>query len=144
MAALLFVSGVFTGAGLLSVMSFTGGSDPPTSPPVVTPITLPDANANFRRYYNGAEVAPTPFKGFYVDTVQIRALSQLHRLYPSLPGFRVYMGRDLSNASVSVVVGVDSRGLDLTSNTMYMTSSLVRSGPCPFVCDQQSPITRTD
>ncbi len=139
---LTFLSGFIVGAGLLALLSFNYGSSSPNTPPRgVTQVDTTVAKASFSRYYSSAEVSPMAFKGFYIDTTQINALVDLRKLSSRLPGFRIYMGKNVSNAYVGIIVGVNSNGLDQVTGPIYLTNS-PQTGPCPFVCDVASPIIR--
>jgi hypothetical protein len=52
------------------------------------------------------------------------------------------MGMTDSGERVGIVVGVNDRLSDAAFGRIYKTNS-VNSGPCPFICDETSPITNT-
>ena len=135
------IIGILIGATPFIFMSFTQNTSIRAVPQGLATITAQDANLLFKNYFKTATAPTTPIKGFFLDSLQYNAMKLIAGEKNDLAGFRVYLGKDRNNLPVSIVVGVDSKGSDATSNTLYKTSS-IKSGPCPFVCDFTSTITR--
>ena len=139
--AMTFILGLLFGVTLLVFMSFSESGVTRTPSQGLTVISAADANSMLKNYLKTATISTTPIKGFFLDTLQVNAMKLLAKENAALSGFRIYLGKDKSNTTVGIVVGVDNRGLDATSNTIYRTSS-VKAGPCPFVCDVNSTISK--
>jgi len=141
MPLMTLIIGILIGATPFIFMSFTQNSSTRAVPQGLATITAPDANVLFKNYFRSATAPTTPIKGFFLDSLQFSAMKLIAGEKNELAGFRVYLGKDRNNLPVSIVVGVDSKGADATTYPIYKTSSL-KSGPCPFVCDQTSNITK--
>jgi hypothetical protein len=139
-SAAFFIGAIF-GISLFAVLSFSK----PTAPPLPNqPLDIIDtlaAKKLFYNYYNSTGPIPTTFKGFMVDRLQLEAMNNLVNYDRTLTGFRLYMGMTDSGERVGIVVGVNDRLSDAPGR-IYQTAS-VNSGPCPFICDETSPITNT-
>jgi hypothetical protein len=105
----------------------------------IKPITALAANGIFRQYYTLASSLNARLKGFAVNKDQLSAMNSISSQNSSLVGFRIYLAKS-STVYKSIIVGILSNGRDSTSNTIYETE-LTSSGPCPDVCDAESPIT---
>ena len=136
-----FVLGVGTGIMMIVLLSFSKSPVPAESPQVLRPIDTTEAQTLLRHYLSSTTIPAMPVKGFFLDMQQLDAMNRLSRENTTLTGFRIYLGKDANNVVVGIVVGVNNRGSDAVSNTIYKTESS-RSGPCPPVCDITSPITR--
>lgn len=138
-----FIAGIVVGLGILGVSSIQGSSPQSDLPRGVTPVSTSVANSAFRLYYSSAQVPTEKFKGFYFDTTQLNAVNYLHKIYKSVPGFRLYLAKDATSGKFgSIIVGVDNAGKDAVSGAIYMTT-VTNPGPCPYVCDEASPIIKT-
>jgi hypothetical protein len=134
-----FVSGVVIGIGTMALISHPCTSDN-ISEAGITLIAPGDANTLVNNYAGSEDKVPTePVKGFYLDTTQLNAMRIIGRQNSSLPGFRIYLGKNSSNLIQGIVVGVDNRGMDVYTGKIYTTTS-PNCGPCPWVCDVSSPI----
>jgi hypothetical protein len=102
-------------------------------------VTAGEAQALVKHYTETAETPAVPVKAVFLDLLQLAAMNELVAENPSLAGFRVYFGLESNGAGVGVVVGVDARNTDLSTQGIYKTLS-VNSGPCPPNCDRESPI----
>jgi hypothetical protein len=138
---LSFVFGAIIGVSLFALFSFTRTTAPAEPQSSVTVITAADAHALLNRYLMTAPASTTPIKGFYLDLQQLDAMNRLVKENPALAGFRLYLGKAVNDIPVGIVVGVDNKGSDATTNSIYKTDSQ-KSGPCPTICDQNSPITK--
>lgn len=130
-----FLSGFILALFMITTWSFIApGEGPPT-------ISVAEANTYFKNYFTTASPYPsnTIIKGIVIDKAQLDAMNALVSRDASINTFRIYMGKD-STSSMALVVGVDVNGRDMTG-TIYQ-STLDRMGPCPVVCDANSPITR--
>ena len=103
----------------------------------VSKISVDTANAYFNCYMKTFRTVDT-LKGFNLNRDVLRALN-LIAANPDIKSFRVYMGIFGDPVDVGIVVGVNSAGGDDTTN-IYTTQGAV--GPCPDVCDDESPITK--
>ena len=139
MISVTFLLGAVFGISLFAVLSFSNPSNPssPNPPTLIDTIT---ANRYFFNYYNSSGPAPQKFKGFFVDRFQLEAMNTLVNNDRTLTGFRLYMGKDDRGDTLGIVVGVNNRLSDAKLGPIYQTAS-VKSGPCPFICDESSPIT---
>jgi hypothetical protein len=133
--AFTFLSGILLGASAIALVSFRA-SQPAPSP---ARISLEEANMLYKNYYNSASPSNSVFSGFAINREQLSAISALAAENQGLSGFRVYMGYDPSAGNVGIIVGVNGSDQDITS-TIYRTSS-GSSGPCPTICDVNSPVT---
>jgi hypothetical protein len=140
LSVLPFFLGAVLGFSLFAMVSFTRADAPVNSPPEPDSISATDANVLLKRYLVTATTSPTPIKAFYIDLKQLDAMKLLLNKNSTLAGFRVYLGKTPGNNQVGIVVGVDNRGLDVATKTIYRTDS-PQSGPCPTVCDASSPIS---
>jgi hypothetical protein len=96
------------------------------------------ANKYFRTYML-KPVSVDTLKAFTINLEQFQAMGRILSEDASVHGFRIYMGADsIPSNQVMMVVGTGSP--DKTSS-IYKTSS-ADSGPCPFICDVNSPITK--
>ena len=92
-------------------------------------ISVQTAHNNLANYLNNN---PGSINAFTINLQQLQAIKLLFQANPSATGFRVYLGDRMS------VVAIDNRGQDITT-LIYGTSS-INSGPCPLICDVDSPI----
>jgi hypothetical protein len=130
---LTFMSGMFAGALLLGILSFSSPNPP------MDIITAADAHAYYLNYMGRALPYNNVIKGYVIDIEQYNAMGQIIKDNPQLAGFRIYNGIDNNSTNLGIVVGVTSQGLDYISGKIYKT--VARSvGPCPPVCDNSSPI----
>jgi hypothetical protein len=136
---LTFISGIVLGVSAIGLFSFSNPVHPPALLPDVSKISVSEANTLFKNYYQSATPTTTVFKGFALNREELTALNNLLTENSSLSGFRIYMGKDVTSASVGIVVGVNSSGKDVTAS-IYQ-SVAVGSGPCPTICDVNSAIT---
>jgi hypothetical protein len=98
------------------------------------------ANTYYHTYHSNPDIIDT-LKGFTINLEQFHAMCMILNADTtgSVHGFRIYMGADSIPANkVMMVVGTGSP--DKTAQ-IYLTSAAA-SGPCPFICDTQSPITK--
>ncbi len=102
-------------------------------------ITATQANNYCKNYMSKSEPLNQVVKGFTVDKAQLSAMNTIAAENSSLTGFRIYMGKDNNNAKIGIVVGTDGNGRDAVSNSIFNTDS-PSSGPCPTICDNNSPI----
>jgi len=141
MPLMTLIIGIVIGATPFIFMSFTQNTSNRNVPQGLETITAQEGNLLFKSYFRSATAPTTPIKGFYLDSLQFSAMKLIAGEKNDLAGFRVYLGKDRNNLTVSIVVGVDDKGADATTYPIYKTSS-VRTGLCPFVCDLTSTITK--
>ena len=139
LAAMTFIMGIGVGISLFALFSFTRTTPVPEPPQDYTSVSAASANGYLRSYLSAAPVINQKIKGFYLDTLQLNAMKMIFEENKKLAGFRIYIGVENRN-QVGIVVGVDSQGKDATSNGIYKTNS-IKTGPCPYDCDVESPIT---
>jgi hypothetical protein len=137
--ALPFLAGAIFGISLLGLLSFTGQSKSALTDPVVTKISVTDAHTYFQNYYKNATMPASKIKGFVIDKEDLTAMNIIMGATPSAAGFRVYFGTDANGAGILIMCGVDANGYDMTGNVYSATTN--RVGPCPPVCDVNSPIS---
>jgi len=138
LTALGFFSGVVLTISVMGLFAFSNAPGSAGPGGEITPVSSTVANGYFKNYMAGAVSVNQVIKGFTVYKAQLDAMNNIAKENPNLPGFRIYMGRDNNANLVSIVVGVDSKGLDAVKNTIYNT--FAPGNPCPPVCDVQSPI----
>ena len=136
-----FLLGAIFGISLISVLSFISPDNPPAPSQDITIIDTATANRYFNNYYQSAGSLPSPVKGFLLDRLQLEAMNNLMNYDRTLAGFRLIMGKDENGQKVGIVVGVNAGLSDAALGRVYKTTS-ANSGPCPFICDELSPITR--
>jgi hypothetical protein len=134
---LTFISGIIIGVSALMLFSFTSAS-PVSASSAVSKISVADANALFRTYFDKTAPINAVVKGFSITKEHLTALNNLSNENPGLSSFRIYMGND-AGGNVGIVVGVSSAGTDVT--TSIYRAAAASSGPCPTICDASSPIT---
>ena len=143
LVSIAFFLGIVSVISLFAVYSFTGMQEPQSSPGTVAPISAKEANLLLTNYLKTADTLHKPLKGFYLDRQQLEALNMLAGKNSALAGFRLYLGRDEHGMLVGMVVGVDEKNADLVSDGIYKTGT-IKSGPCPDICDKESPISGND
>ncbi|MEI6901427.1 MAG: hypothetical protein WCL00_16240 [Bacteroidota bacterium] len=136
-----FIMGLALGILLFATYSFTKSTPVGSPPETLTSISVSDANILVKHYLATASIPTIPVKGFTLDTLQLNAMKLILKENPNLAGFRVYLGKDMNGVMAGIVTGVDNKGSDAITNTIYKTYS-VGVGPCPIVCDVKSPITK--
>lgn len=137
--AVTFVSGIIIGMSAITLFSFTSRSPVPASLSAVSKISVTDAKVLFKTYYDKTPPVNAVVKGFSITKEHLAALNNLSNENPALTVFRIYMGYDASAGNVGLVVGVNGSGQDIT--TSIYRAAAGGSGPCPTVCDANSPIT---
>ena len=143
MVSVAFIFGAISVVSIFALLSFSGMGDPAVSPGTVTSITASEANALLSNYLKTADTIHKPLKGFFLDEQELEALNMVAGKNPTLAGFRIYFGKDPKGMLVGMVVAVDDKNADLISNGIYKTGS-VKTGPCPVICDMESPISGND
>jgi hypothetical protein len=134
-----FVAGSMFGISLLGLFSFSS-PNPQAGDSVLTTIPVADAHSYFQAYYRVTTPLNARLKGFAIDKAQATVISSMLTATPSVAGFRLYFGNDPSGNRVAIIVGINANGSDLTNN-IYTTRASANVGPCPTVCDANSPIT---
>ncbi len=112
-------------------------SDPIKAFTVPSLITEGEANTQFHKYMENPDTIGV-LKGFTINMAQYNAMGQILSADTTVNGFRIYMGADSLANRLMMVVGTGSP--DKTS-TIYETEA-AESGPCPYVCDDASPIIK--
>lgn len=119
---------------LLTVLSFSLEEGEENSP-----ITLEQAQTFFSRN----KQATTPFggglNGVAITTDMLNALNAVSNNVEGESGYRCYFGMDENSNSVSVVVAIDDRNVDLVSYIESGEAGLFST--CPTICDLSSAIT---
>jgi hypothetical protein len=134
-----FITGTVFGISVIGFMSFTGAPAAPAPGSDIVAVSSDIARSYFTSYMSDAAPLSQVVKGFTVDRSQLEAMNSISRENPSLPGFRIYFGKDNNARKVAVVVGVDGAGIDAVKNTIFSTDARI-SSPCPPICDATSPI----
>ena len=135
-----FFSGIVLAVSIMGLYAFSGAPGSAASPAGITPVSAAVANAYYKNYMAGAVNFNQVIKGFTLDKNQLDAMNNIARENAALTKFRIYMGKDNNGKQIAIVVGVDGRGLDAVSNTIYNTDA--PGNPCPPVCDADSPISK--
>lgn len=80
------------------------------------------------------------FKAFAIDKDALLAMNDIKANDPKCKGFRIYYAFDKTSPSgmSAIVMGIDANMHDLL--TIVKTTTLVLGGPCPTVCDVNSPL----
>jgi hypothetical protein len=132
-----FVCGGALGVTLFTLFSFSG---PGTSGTNEAPIGRDSARYYFHQYYDPVQTHnKDTLKGFSINTEQLNALNKLLTVNQDFTGFRIYFGKNRDGFDNMIIIGLDKNGLENESGGIYRTSS-VHSGPCPKMCDENSPI----
>ena len=135
-----FLSGIVFTISFMGLFAFSSGPGSPAPVGGNVPVSAAVANGYFKNYMASAVSVNQVIKGFTVDKNQLEAMNNIAKENTTLQGFRIYMGRDNNANPVSIVVGIDGKGLDAVNNTIYNTNS--PGNPCPPVCDVASPIIK--
>jgi hypothetical protein len=134
-----FAAGAILGISILGLVSFT--SQPPQpGDPVITRITSADALTFYQNYIRTATTYTNKLKGFTIERTQLTMMNTILTATPTAAGFRIIFGTNASGTSIAMVCAVDATGADMTGNIYSTTYS--RVGPCPPVCDVNSPISK--
>ncbi len=140
----VFIAGLIIGAILVWLLIgarpysgwFGTGAVPPIDTTGVTHVDVAGANAVFHNYSGN----PDTIRGilcFSIGRPQVNAIRLIAEKHPDVHGFRVYYGiRD--QRRVWIMVGTGSPEL---TDEIYVTDD-VGSGPCPDLCDTESPVTK--
>lgn len=90
---------------------------------------------NFRNSPTGSN---SPVNGVLIEESQLESMKSISSENPNTKSYRMYFAEDSVGTSLSVVVGVDGDGKDMTES-IYSTS---RKGTnlCPTMCDAASTI----
>jgi hypothetical protein len=145
---LLFLGGIIIGCGIMWLVccncmtcgnSCCGGQnlEDTLKLPPVSKISLDSAKASFRCYMKAPVNADT-LRAFSVNLEQYHAMMLLLKDNPRLKGFRMYMGVIGDPVDVLLVTGTDDNGADVCST--IFTTDRSSAGPCPKICDKESPI----
>ncbi|MEI7897489.1 MAG: hypothetical protein WCJ26_10675 [bacterium] len=145
MLLLAFFAGAVIGAAIIWMLCNCSCCQKSSQTPPVPPeppdfpahtISVQQANTYFHTYLN-TPVSVDTLKAFTINSQQFDAMKAIAAMDTTVHGFRIYMGMD-SLTPVRMVVGTGTP--DHTDN-IYVTSD-VDSGPCPWVCDDTSPISQ--
>jgi hypothetical protein len=107
----------------------------PVSGPLL--LSVDSAKAYFKCYMK-TPLSIDTLVAFTVNLQQLQAMQTLLAHNSATKGFRIYFGIVGDPTNVNMVVATDSEGRDVASE-VYMTD---RAGPCPDLCDKDSPITK--
>jgi len=140
----VFFAGLVVGAAVLwlifSYLSrpewFGTGNVPPIDTAGVVKADIAGANAVFQNYYANPDTVMA-IKCFSLGKPQVNALRLIAEKHPDVHGFRIYYGIK-DQRRVWILVGTGSPEL---TDEIYVTDD-VGSGPCPDLCDTESPITK--
>jgi len=135
-----FFSGIVLTISFMGLFAFSSGPGSSTPGGGNVPVSATVANGYFKNYMASAVSVNQVIKGFTVDKNQLEAMNNIAKENTTLRGFRIYMGKDNNANPVSIVVGIDGKGLDAVNNTIYNVNS--PGNPCPPVCDVASPIIK--
>ena len=102
-----------------------------------TTISVDTAAAWFRRYMSHPDTVGVLI-GYTLSLEQLSVINMLVKQDSSIGGFRIYPGVMEGPMAMTMVLGVSTTGSDVTSYIYATGASGV--GPCPTVCDQDSPI----
>ncbi|MBK9457486.1 MAG: hypothetical protein IPO24_18860 [Bacteroidetes bacterium] len=112
----------------------------PSAPsPSASSVSQEEARTLILKYRQSAAAAETPVNAIRIEAGQLEAINNIATANPNAKGYRMYYGEDAEGAAVSVVVGVNDDGQDMTEN-IYSTARK-GSNLCPPVCDVTSPLT---
>jgi|GEM_PF-1440215 len=105
-----------------------------------TSVSQEDARTLISNYRKSAAAADSQVNGIRVEAGQLESMNNIAAANPNTRGYRMYYGQDGAGSDVSVVVGINDDGQDMTE-TIYSTG---RTGTnlCPPVCDATSPLTK--
>ncbi len=133
---IMFLAGLFTGGGLLAIFAFAS----PNPPPAPVKVFAKEAKAEYRSFLSNASTAKynDTIKAVFLGMDQYTSMVNIIGSKRTFQGFRVYYGYN-GATKVALVVGVDTAGKDDTIPGIYR-STAGNLGPCPTVCDKDSPI----
>jgi hypothetical protein len=131
----------FLSAAIVSVIMYfvlMGGSGSSN----FTQISVDQAHKYYLNYYTHATTQQDILKGFTFDSGDyFQSVSALYAHNSAISGYRIYMGFDDSGKEVGILVGINSAGDDMTGGHDLILSVSGKMGPCPNICDNNSPIT---
>lgn len=104
-----------------------------------TPVSQEEARNMISNYRKSAAGAASSINAIRIEAGQLESMNNIAATNPSTKGYRMYYGEDAAGSDVSVVVGVNDDGQDMTE-TIYSTAR-TGSNLCPPVCDATSPLT---
>jgi hypothetical protein len=142
--SITFIIGALSGIALVTLLSFSGSKPVSTPGPAAETITATEAHSYLVNYLASTDAPASRAKGFYLDLNQLAAMNLLAKNDSGVKGFRVYFGKATKEKSAPVfgiIVGVNDNGQDLYLKSIYRTDS-PKTGPCPPVCDIDSPISK--
>ena len=139
-----FVGGIIAGICILGLISFTSRPPQPQvgADPVITKITTNEAQALYQAYIRTATTYSNKLKGFTIEKTQLSVMNTIMTATPAAAGFRIIYGINTSGTPVAIVCAVDASGADMTANIYSTTYTSTKVGPCPPVCDVNSPISK--
>lgn len=99
-----------------------------------------DVNRSAPAAFGARIFACETFKAFAIDKETLQAMNDIKANDPKCKGFRIYYAIDKTRTTgmAAVVMGIDANMHDLF--TIVKTTTLVLGGPCPTVCDVNSPL----
>ncbi len=103
-------------------------------------VSQEEARSSILKYRQSAAAANSPVNAIRIEAGQLESMNNIAATNPNTKGYRLYYGEDEVGTEVSVVVGINDDGQDMTED-IYSTA---RTGTnlCPPVCDANSPITK--
>jgi hypothetical protein len=104
---------------------------------LVKHVSLNDARKLFQGYFRTPDNIDS-IRGFTISIDQFNAMLAISQQDNRLLGFRIYLGKDSIDNKVRIIVGY---GSPEHYDNIYMSSE-DNSGPCPWVCDDASEITK--
>jgi len=142
---LIFIAGLIIGAvivWLLYSRCYTSNGENGSSDSTDLPLVMIDTtiSQNYFSNYLNYPVSVDTVKALVINKQQYDAMTQILALYPKLKGFRIYFGATdttVNHINKMMVVGFGSPDY---YQTIYATDS-EESGLCPFICDEESPVT---
>ena len=131
----------FLSAAIVAVIMYfvlNGGSGAPN----YTSLTVDQARQYYLNYYTHATSQQEILKGFSFDSGEYyEGVSALYSNDEGISGYRIYMGIDESGKQIGILVGVNAAGGDMTGDHNLILGVAGKMGPCPNICDNNSPIT---
>lgn len=145
-----FGIGLFAGAGVLRL--FSGTTAGPRQDPALnalpapfeetTRVGLAEARSVYKAYLS-QPVSIKDIRGFSVSKAQYDAMGLILKTHPGITGFTIHYGirQDAPEEPSGPVWIVAGKGEGDLTDAIYLTGA-AGAGPCPNVCDDDSPITR--
>lgn len=137
---IVFVIGSIVGGAFTSIFLCHCPDKLVAYPPTYEKLGIKKANSYFRSY-NINPLTVEHFRGYTISRDCYQKMKDLDTdIHGNCDGFRLYMGND--GVSDVIMIVPTAAGSDLIKENFIYSLSRKGTGPCPTVCDEQSPVTK--